>query len=102
ADMLFAQAHGLFRPYHETVFRRFWSHDLEIDDLLEISGVIASVGGSASEFEAYVHGPARAEHDRIIEEAEALGVFGVPTMVFNGELLWGGDRLDMLLERIQD
>lgn len=79
AGMLFAQHHGLFRPYHDMVFQRFWSHDLEIDELSDISGVIAAVGGSATAFEAYVHGPARAEHDRIIDEAEALGVFGVPT-----------------------
>jgi 2-hydroxychromene-2-carboxylate isomerase len=38
--------------------------------------------------------------DRIIDEAEALGVFGVPTMVFNGELFWGSNRIDMLIERI--
>jgi hypothetical protein len=67
AGMLFAQRHGLFRAYHDTVFRRFWSHDLEIDELSDISGVIASVGGSGEAFEAYVRGPARAEHDRIIE-----------------------------------
>ena len=102
AGMLFAQRQGLFRPYHETVFQRFWSHDLELDELSDISDVIASVGGSAKEFEAYVHGAARAEHDRIIDEAEALGVFGVPTMVFNGELFWGGDRIDMLIERIHN
>ena len=59
AGMLFAQRHGLFRPYHDTVFRRFWSHDLEIDELSEISGVIASIGGSAEDFEAYVNGPGR-------------------------------------------
>jgi 2-hydroxychromene-2-carboxylate isomerase len=100
--MLFAQRQGFFRPYHETVFQRFWSHDLEIDDLAEIAGVVASLGGSASDFEAYVHGPAREEHDRIIDEAETIGVFGVPTMVFNGELFWGGDRVDMLIARIQD
>src|ERR1043165_6677293 len=100
--MLFAQRHGIFRPYHDTVFRRFWSHDLEIDDLSVIAGVIASVGGSAKDFEAYVAGPARAEHDRIIDEAENLGVFGVPTMVFNGELFGGGDRIDMLIERIRN
>jgi 2-hydroxychromene-2-carboxylate isomerase len=64
--------------------------------------VIASVGGSPEEFKAYVAGPARAEHDEIIEEAEALGVFGGPTMVFNGELFWGGDRIDMLMERIKN
>ena len=100
--MLFAQNHGIFRPYHDTVFRRFWSHDLEIDDLAAISEVISSVGGSSRDFQSYVDGPARAEHDRIIEEAEALGVFGVPTMVFNGELFWGGDRIDMLIERIRN
>jgi 2-hydroxychromene-2-carboxylate isomerase len=98
--MLFAQRHGIFRPYHDTVFRRFWNHDLEIDDASAISDVIASVGGSAEEFRTYLAGPARAEHDGIIDEAEALGVFGVPTMVFNGELFWGGDRIDMLIERI--
>ena len=40
AGMLFAQRHGFFRPYHETVFRRFWSHELELDELAEISAVI--------------------------------------------------------------
>jgi len=69
---------------------------------LQISRVIADVGGSAKDFENYVAGPARQEHDRIIDEAEALGVFGVPTMVFNGELFWGGDRIDMLIERIEN
>jgi 2-hydroxychromene-2-carboxylate isomerase len=27
-------------------------------------------------------------------------LFGVPTMVFNGELFWGSNRIDMLIERI--
>jgi 2-hydroxychromene-2-carboxylate isomerase len=101
AGMLFAQRHGIFRRYHDTVFERFWNHDLELDELSEISGVIASLGGSARDFEAYVNGPARTEHDRIIDEAESIGVFGVPTMVFNGELFWGGDRIPLLLERIR-
>jgi 2-hydroxychromene-2-carboxylate isomerase len=102
AGMLFAQRHGLFRPYHETVFKRFWAHDLEIDELSEVAGVIAAIGGSAKDFEAYVNGPAREEHDRIIDEAEKIGVFGVPTMVFNGELFWGGDRIGLLIERIKN
>ena len=101
AGMLFAQRHGIFRAYHDTVFKRFWNHELELDELSEISGVIASLGGSARDFEAYVSGPARVEHDRIIDEAESLGVFGVPTMVFNGELFWGGDRIALLAERIR-
>jgi 2-hydroxychromene-2-carboxylate isomerase len=101
AGMLFAQRHGIFRAYHETVFQRFWNHELELDELSEISDVIAALGGSAAEFEAYVKGPARGEHDRIVAEAESIGVFGVPTMVFNGELFWGNDRIALLTERIR-
>ena len=33
AGMLFAQRHGIFRAYHDTVFRRFWNHELELDEL---------------------------------------------------------------------
>jgi hypothetical protein len=29
-------------------------------------------------------------------------VFSVPTMAFNGELFWGGDRIEMLIERIRN
>ena len=102
AGMLFAQRHGFFRAYHDMVFKKFWNHELDIDELSEISAIIASLGCSAADFESYVRGDARAEHDRIIDEAEALGVFGVPTMVFNGELFWGTDRIDMLVERIRN
>jgi 2-hydroxychromene-2-carboxylate isomerase len=102
AGMLFAQRNGIFRPYHDTVFRKFWNHELDVDELPEVSAIIASVGGSAEDFASYVHGDARAEHDRIIDEAETLGVFGVPTMVFNDELFWGTDRIDMLVERIKN
>ena len=102
AGMLFAQRHGFFRSYHDTVFKKFWSHELDVDELTEVSGIITSLGGSAAEFESYVNGAAHAEHDRIIDDAETLGVFGVPTMVLNGELFWGTDRIDMLVERIKN
>src|SRR4051812_47883983 len=101
AGMLFAQRHGFFRPYHDTVFRRFWNHELDLDELAEVTAVVAGLGGSAAAFVEYVNGSAREEHDRIIAEAETLGVFGVPTMVFNGELFWGGDRIPLLIERIE-
>ena len=30
----------------------------------------------------------------------ALGVFGVPTFVYDGELMFGQDRIDVLLDRL--
>ncbi len=34
------------------------------------------------------------------DAAIAAGVFGVPTFTYQGELFWGGDRIDLLLRRI--
>ncbi|MDB5483789.1 MAG: disulfide bond formation protein DsbA [Caulobacteraceae bacterium] len=101
AGMLFAQRDGFFRAYHDTVFERFWSHRLDIDLLNEMSDLIAEVGGDAGAFEAYAQGPARGEVAAITAEAESLGVFGVPSMLFDGELFWGGDRIDALARRLQ-
>jgi len=36
---------------------------------------------------------------RQTDEATALGIFGAPTWVVDGELFWGTDRLDDALDR---
>jgi 2-hydroxychromene-2-carboxylate isomerase len=100
AGMLFAQRGGFFRAYHDAVFERFWSHRLDIDVLAEMSILVAELGGDASAFEAYALGSAPDEVAAITAEAESLGVFGVPSMLLDGELFWGGDRIDMLAKRL--
>lgn len=40
------------------------------------------------------------EHDHIMDEAHALGVFGVPSFIVDGELYWGGEYLAALRERL--
>jgi 2-hydroxychromene-2-carboxylate isomerase len=100
AGMLFAQRGGFFRPYHDAVFERFWSHQLDIDALDEMSALIAGVGGDARAFEAYAKGAGPGEVAAITAEAESLGVFGVPSMLLDGELFWGGDRIDVLARRL--
>lgn len=102
AGMLFAQANGIFARYHDTVFDRFWKRELDIDVLAEVAAVVAGAGGDAEAFAAYAEGPGRAEMDAVIDEAEAMGVFGVPMFVLDGELFWGGDRLDLLRERLEE
>lgn len=98
--MLFAQRNGFFRRYHETVFEMFWTHRLDIDALDEMKAVIETLGGSAADYAAFTVS-AREEHDAIVREAEDLGVFGVPSMLLDGELFWGGDRIDLLRDRLE-
>ncbi len=102
AGMLFAQRNGFFDRYHRETFERFWRRELDIDSVEEMRRHVAAVGGSADAFERFASDPAvRAEHDSVVVDAEAQGVFGVPTFVLAGELFWGADRIGLLRERIE-
>ncbi len=98
--MLWAKRHGAFRAYNDIVFERFWDHAIDIEELAAIEGALTEAGAPAEGFRAFLDGPGGAEHDRIRGEAEARGVFGVPTFVFEDELYWGGDRIPLLREAL--
>ena len=99
--MLFAQREGFFPAYHDSTFERFWRHDLDIDAMDAMRGHVAALGGDADRFEAFARGPGAREHDGIVARAEADGVFGVPTVVLDGELFWGGDRIDAVRRALE-
>lgn len=101
AGMLFTQRAGIFEGYHRAVFEKFWKHELDVDSPDDIGAEIAALGGDVAAFRAYAEGPGREEQARIVTEAETLGIFGVPSFVFEGELFWGGDRLRMLEDRLR-
>lgn len=98
--MLFAKREGVFRRYNDIVFDRFWKRELDIEDPQALKSVLHEAGAETSSFLEYQRGEGRREHDRVIAEAHDLGVFGVPMFVLDGELFWGGDRIDLLKERL--
>ena len=102
--MQYAQNHGedVFRAYNDLVFLRFWDHELEVDDVSALTAVLAEAGADASGFVEYLHGEGRKRHDEMRLETEALGVFGVPSYVLDGEIFWGYDRIDLLRERLRE
>lgn len=100
--MLFAQRSGFFDTYHDRTFERFWTHDLDIDAMDAMQDHVARLGGDADAFRRFAQGAGADEHRSIVAAAEAMGVFGVPTAVLDGELFWGGDRIDALRRAIED
>lgn len=99
--MLFAQDHGFFDAYHDSTFERFWRHDLDVDSIEQMCRHIEALGGSGSAFEHFSRTEGKARHDALQQQAEAAGVFGVPTVMLGEELFWGGDRLDMVRQAIE-
>ena len=101
AGMLYAQQHGSFRRYNDLVFDRFWRRELDPEDVAAVEASLIEAGAPPG-FTAFLAGEGGAEHDRLRDEAEVSGVFGVPTFAFDGELFWGGDRIGLLRERLDE
>jgi 2-hydroxychromene-2-carboxylate isomerase len=93
--LLFAKAQGggILHRYNDIVFERFWKRELDIEDPAVIAGVLREAGAEASGFAAYLAGPGRPELAAICRDAEAAGVFGVPSFILDGELFWGREHL---------
>ena len=102
--MLYAIDAGeaVFRAYHDDVFERFWSHAIEIEARAEIEAALAAAGAEVAGFGAFAAGEGRARHDALRAEAEEMGIFGVPTLVVDGELFWGQDRIELVRERLAE
>ena len=93
--MLYAKRQGdaVLRRYNHIIFERFWKRELDIEDPDVIGAVLAESGANTTGFSAYSAGEGRGELDRICRAAEAIGVFGVPSFVVDGELFWGREHL---------
>lgn len=93
--MMWAKLKGdaIFRAYHDRVFKRFWRRELDIENPAVIAAMLSEAGADTRGFSEYLMGEGRREHDRIRAEAEASGVFGVPTLVLDGEIFWGREHI---------
>jgi 2-hydroxychromene-2-carboxylate isomerase len=100
--MLYAKGQGVFRPYTDIVYERFWRRELNIEDRDVIRSVLEEAGAGTADFFAYLDGDGRDAHDEIRAAAEATGIFGVPTYVLDGEVFWGREHLSLIRLRLHD
>ena len=100
--LIYAGRRGVFDKYLDVAFERFWKRQLDIEDRGAIAKVLDESGAPAAAFAEFAEGEGRTELDRINQEAETAGVFGVPSLVIDGEIFWGGDRLWMVREKLAE
>jgi 2-hydroxychromene-2-carboxylate isomerase len=100
--MLYAKQHGVFRSYHDRVFERFWKRELDIENPAVLAVVLSECGADSAAFAAFLEGEGRRFLRQIQLDAEAAGVFGVPTFVLeDGDLYWGREHLPRIRELLQ-
>jgi len=92
--MLYAQRRNVFRAYHDRVFERFWKRELDIENPAALVAVLNECGADSKDFLGFIADEGRRELERIQREAEAAGVFGVPSYLLDdGDLYWGREHL---------
>lgn len=79
-----------------------WAEDRDIADLDVLSAIVAEVLGPQAAGLVTDPYPAEvtARWHANLKEAEALGIFGTPTYVVDGELFWGQDRLPFVERKL--
>ena len=98
-----AQDQGLFRPYADRVFERFWKHELEVEKADALTAILHEVGATTDQFLSYISDENAEAKPRLkagFAEADRDLVFGVPTFVIDNERFWGYDRMDWLVRKL--
>jgi 2-hydroxychromene-2-carboxylate isomerase len=100
--MLYAKEQGVFRAYHDRVFERFWRREVDIESVPALSVLLGECGADAAGFPAFAQGEGRALLRRIQIEAEAAGVFGVPSFLLeDGDLYWGREHIPTIAQMLR-
>jgi 2-hydroxychromene-2-carboxylate isomerase len=97
---LYVAEHGDFRQFHTALFQRFWCREFDLEDIASLCALMHECGVDAHEFVDYLYGAGGERYIAVQREAEAAGVFGVPSYLIEGELYWGHERLARVRERL--
>ena len=83
------------------LLRAVWVEERNIADHETLAAIATENGMDGKALLAATEDEAvKAEYQANTDEAMAIGVFGAPAYVFDGELFWGQDRLQMLEWRL--
>ncbi len=97
---LWADRHGLFRPYSDRVFERFFKRELDIENAAALAAVIKETGLDADGFNRYTLHDGPRELADAFDAGDRDGVFGVPTFIVDGEPFWGNDRVEWVVKKL--
>ncbi len=79
--------------YLAAVYPKFWRRELDIEDLKVVIDCMESAGIDTGGFEEYCQGVGRERHDALQNQVLDAGIYGVPTYVFDGHILFGRENL---------
>ncbi len=92
-DWARTQGDDVLRRYMDIFFERFWRREVDAEDPQVVAALLTEAGASVAGFDDYHRGPGRRRHDQEQAAVFDAGIFGVPSYVVDGELLFGREHL---------
>lgn len=80
--------------------RAMWSEQADLEDLATLGRILAAEGLPAAWLDAIATDEIKAALVDSTAAARTANVFGVPTFVVDGELFWGQDRLELVVDAL--
>jgi 2-hydroxychromene-2-carboxylate isomerase len=103
AASLLAEERGVLRDWIVEVMRAEWAEGLDIGDEQVLMRVGEQVGLDPGELQAAFTDEGKlAQLERNWEEAQELGLIGVPSFQVGEELFWGSDRIEYVLDYLNE
>ena len=88
---------ALVAPFVHAVYRAFFVDDRDISDAAVVADIAREVGIDADALAAGVQQPEVKDRLRaLVEHAIQIGIFGAPTIIVDGEVFWGHDRIPQI------
>jgi len=99
----YAEEQGVGKAYHDAMFRAYWQNALHIDQMDVLLDVAESVGLEREAFATALENPTYLHLVLAdITQAQALGLQGVPAMIFAGKYLVSGAQPYDVLSKVAD
>lgn len=83
--------------YAHRVFNHAFASGGDVSQVETLATIAEAVGADPLEFSQAIQSPAvKAQLVEVTAEASQRGVFGAPTLICEGEMFWGADRIDQM------
>ncbi|WP_036566587.1 2-hydroxychromene-2-carboxylate isomerase [Oceanospirillum beijerinckii] len=91
---IWAQQQGRVEDYNQAMYTAAWVDGKDLSSPEVLAEVLTDAGFNTEVMDAVTQPEIKQALIQACEDAVAQGVFGAPTMIVNGELFFGQDRLE--------
>lgn len=99
---LFCKEKQKISEFNWVIYEKFFNRDIDLENQDELRQVISSLGLSEAEYAEFMRKDSQgwAAYNELQQKVESGDLFGIPTFIVDGQLYFGGNRLNWVREHL--